>query len=69
MDNTAIDQMKEAIRLGERTRIIFDILLSELGMTFENSDSNKIFTRLKEIQTSYEEAIINAALIIKTRHE
>lgn len=59
-----ISLAQEAIKKGERTRVLFEILLSELGMSFENTH-REVWDKLKETQQEYEESIELMSTIIR----
>lgn len=61
-----LEAAQEAVRIGERSRIIFEILLSELGLEWENNA--QIWHKLREVQNDYEEAIKMLGLLIKETH-
>lgn len=58
-----LEQAQKAIQTGERTRILFEMLLSEIGLTFENTNV-EIWNRLQETQKDYEDAVKTMAMII-----
>jgi len=59
-----LEAAQDAIRIGERSRILFEMLLSEIGMDFENTHS-EVWIKLRSVQEDYEEAIRSITEIIK----
>lgn len=58
---------QEAVKKGERTRILLEILLSEIGMDFENT-GDEVFAKLQQVHEEYQEAIKNLAVLMKNTH-
>jgi len=58
-----LEKAQEAIRLGERTRILFEIIMSELGMNYENTQK-EVWIKLAEVQRDYEEAVNTVRSIV-----
>lgn len=56
MNDNVMDLAQDAIRKGERARILFELLLSEIGMGFQNS-APEIWNELKSVQERYNEAV------------
>lgn len=50
------DLAEKTIKKGEKCRILFEILLDELGMTFNNTHT-EVWNRLKNVNDEYEESI------------
>lgn len=67
-EETILSQAQEAIKQGERTRILFEILMSELGLDLEESTVQDVFNKLKETQEAYENAVKTFAVAIKHHH-
>lgn len=61
-----LEQAQRAVQKGERSRILFEILLSEIGCSFENS-TEEIWNELTRIQDEYNEAIKILSTVIKER--
>lgn len=62
-----LEEAQRAIRTGERARILFEMLLSEIGLEFENTHS-EVWIKLREVQEDYESAIKHLSTIIKQTH-
>lgn len=68
-EETYIDKLNQAIRTGEQARILFEILLSTVGLDIDNpEDPGTLFKRLNEVQEDYTAAVNDLRLIIKERH-
>lgn len=63
-DSNLMDLANDAIKKGEKTRILFEILLSELGCTLDNS-LEEIYNKLKITQDEYNEAIKMMSIIVQ----
>lgn len=63
-DSNMMDLANDAIKKGEKTRILFEILLSELGCTLDNT-LEEIYNKLKKTQDEYNEAIKMMSLIVQ----
>lgn len=61
LDETSIELASKAIEKGERSRILMELLLSNLGYTIQ--DEIDLFKELKKTQDEYNEAIKMMALI------
>jgi len=59
-----LEEAQRAIRIGERSRILFEMLLSEIGLEFENTHS-EVWIKLRDVQQDYEDAIKSITEIIK----
>lgn len=55
MDDNMMRLAEEAIKKGERSRILMELLLSNLGYTME--DEIDLFAELKKTQDEYNEAV------------
>lgn len=64
MDN--LDHAQEAIRKGERARILVEILASEIGCDLEY---NSIWKKLTEVDKEYNDAITSLAYIMQRNSE
>lgn len=62
-----IELAYDAVRKGERTRILFEILLSELGLE-DTANRKDIWDELKQVQEDYEQAIVLLSTVIKETH-
>jgi len=62
-----LEEAQRAIRIGERSRILFEMLLSEIGLEFENTHS-EVWIKLREVQQDYEDAIKSLGEMIKQSH-
>lgn len=65
-EQITLDQAEEAVKRGERARILFEMLLSEIGASFENTHA-EVWKKLKENQDKYNESIKVLSTIIKER--
>lgn len=68
MNQTTIDEnmmklAEEAIKKGEQSRILFEMLLSHLGCTFDDSLED-VYKALKKNQDEYNEAVKMLAAIV-----
>lgn len=61
VDENMMRMAEEAIKKGERSRILMDLLLSNLGYTME--DEIDLFKELKKTQDEYNEAVKMLSLI------
>lgn len=61
LDENMIRLAEEAIKKGERSRILMEMLLSNMGYTME--DEIDLFKELKKTQDEYNEAIKMLAMI------
>lgn len=59
-----IDETHEIIKKGERARLLFEMLLTEIGADFENT-RNEIWDKLKKTQDDYNEALTGITEIIR----
>lgn len=64
-----IEAAQTAIQKGERVRILFQILLSELDIEFSTVEARKVFEKLNQVQNEYEEATNILRTIIQTHNE
>lgn len=62
------EQAQECIRIGERSRILFEMLLDQLGMTYENH-RDEVWAKLSDTQERYNEAVRMLSEIVKARHK
>lgn len=60
-----LESIHECIRKGEKVRILYEILLSEIGANFENT-GQEVFEKLKQSQDEYFEAIKMLKLIMES---
>lgn len=57
---------EKAIQDGERARVLFEILLSHLGCTFDD-DLEKVYFELKRKQDEYNEAVQMMTMVLHER--
>lgn len=60
-----LDSINECIKRGEKVRILYEIILSELGMGFENT-GQEVFKKLMETQDEYYESVQLLKTIIES---
>jgi len=60
-----LDEAQDAIKMGERTRIIYELLLEQIECTYENT-FNEVITKLKSTQDAYNEGVKYIETLIKT---
>jgi len=60
-----LDTAQEAIKTGERTRIIYEVLMETIGMTYENT-FKEVMERLKATQDAYNEGVTFISTLMKT---
>lgn len=63
-----LDMIQECIQKGERVRVLYQILLSELGMSFEN-EGREVFQKLAQSQDEYYEAVQLLKTIVESGRE
>lgn len=63
-DTLPLELAQDAINKGEKVKVIFQILLSELGLELEKCTDKDIWERLKQTQNDYEEACKMLAHIV-----
>lgn len=61
-----IEEANESIKKGERSRILFELLLSEIGGSYEDTRS-EVWEKLKRVQEEYEEAIKLLTTVIQEK--
>lgn len=66
-EETQLDFLQEAIKKGERSRILMDMLMDEIGMSYD-STFVEVWKKLREVQDEYEEAIRNLSMMMKIKH-
>lgn len=54
IDESMMQLAEKAIKKGERTRVLMEVLLAEMGFTIQ--DEFNIFEELKKVQDEYHEA-------------
>lgn len=63
-----ISTAEQAVQLGERTRILFEMLLSTIGFdVIQNPPINDVLKRLVEIQKEYNESIELLTTVMKSK--
>jgi len=66
-DIELIERLHDAISKGERSRVLFELLMAEIGLTYANT-GKEVFDKLKTVQEEYNEAIQSMAIIMQERH-
>lgn len=71
LNESMIATANEAIARGEKTRILFEILLShlDLGNKLESLEIKEIFDKMKEHQDAYNEAVKMLSLVMQEQHK
>lgn len=68
METDNLDLVHQAIQTGERSRVLFELLLAEIGMSYENT-RGEVFDKLKQTQEDYENAIKTLTMVIKAQSQ
>lgn len=68
MDNKLITQHSNAIQKGERSRILYELFLDALGMSYENT-FKEVLEAMKSTQEQYETAVNFFGSIMKAAHD
>lgn len=64
LEESMITTAQEAIKRGEKTRILFEILLDQLECDVDSSLED-IFTKLKQHQEEYNEAVKMLSIVVQ----
>lgn len=62
-----LEILQAQIRQGERTRILWEMLMSELGCTYDDTDKT-VFTKLIQVQNAYVNATAQAGAMMGMHH-
>lgn len=62
-----LEKAQKAIQKGERCRILYELLLEQLEMTYKDN-GQEVFKKLYEVENQYQEAVKDMGIIIKEQY-
>lgn len=63
-----LDMIHQCIKKGEKIRVLYEIIMAELGMNFENT-GQEVFLELQKSQDNYYESITLLKSIMENKIE
>lgn len=68
MTQATIQAAEQAIKTGERCRVLMDMILEQIGMTYEN-EPHDIWKKLVEVEGEHMNAVRTLAEVIRQKRE